>query len=578
MPRRGYQLSGVSGQTAHIPPSSDTTGSVNDVKTQATSVIPATANERIQARRSVRELLKVVAASVRSLVAWGYFPWLIVAVGIVFRVVRYLHDRSLWLDESQLALNVMSRSYSHLFGALNFDQAAPVGFLMLEKLATSVFGDSERAFRLVPFLAGLASVVVFWRVASRFLDRASALLALAFFAFLVPLIYYSAETKPYSLDVLAALVLLWLFDRAVHSDRRGRWAIVFAIAGVILPWFAYGSLFVLAGTGATLLLVAAIRRDRRAMVLMSFAIAAWLVAFAVEYKTSTSHSHHLLAAVANQNVAGHSSVLKNLYIIFSQPGGVPRTLIGLTAMLVLVGAAALGREAWPRLGALGLTAIAAVLAAIAGRYPLAGRWVLYLLPLAVLLLARGGVALVRSTRMPARLAPIGFVTLLLVAPAWTSSRELVRLPTAEAGTPSTLQPTEHLLARLTDVWHPGDTLYVSVKSQYAFRYYLTCSDCNPRRAQEARLWPFHPIPGRSQTAPALLPDRRSLVVGSSPGLLDNYIDDFERLRSRSRVWFLFTHTPPVDEGTLEWWLNREGRQIMAIREGAAALLLYQFRS
>jgi hypothetical protein len=49
------------------------------------------------------------------------------------------------------------------------------------------------------------------------------------------------------------------------------------------------------------------------------------------------------------------------------------------------------------------------------------------------------------------------------------------------------------------------------------------------------------------------------------------------LRGKSRVWFLFTHTAPIDEATLEFWLNREGHQLLAIREGTAAVLLYDLR-
>jgi hypothetical protein len=553
---------------------------LSDVKTQATSAVPSTADEHISARRTPLELIAASRAIANSVVESAYLPWVIVGIGLVLRVGRYLHERSLWLDESQLALNVMSRSYSHLVGALDFDQGAPVGFLMLEKLAISIFGDGERAFRLFPLLAGLASVFVFWRVASRFLDRASALLALAFFAVLVPLTFYSAETKPYSFDVLMALVVLWLFDLAVSSDRRGAW-VAFAVVGVAAPWLSYGSVFVLAGTAAAMLLAGAVAQDWRKVLLTSAAIAVWIASFGLEYLSATRHASRLLSLGQNQSFAGGSgdnSVLKHVYAIFSDSGAIPRTLVGLTALLVGVGAIALGRASWPRLAALALTTLAAVLTAAAGRYPLEGRWELFLLPLAVLLLARGGVYLVRSTGMPVKVLVASLVALLLVIPSWTALHELKHLPAAQASTPATLQPTKQLLSRLTDLWRTGDTLYVSVKSQYAFRYYLTCHDCNPRRSEEVQLWPFRTTAGPIQTSPAIVALRPSLVVGSSPDYLDDYIKDFERLRGRSRVWLLFTHTPPVDEGTLEWWLNREGRQIRAIRAGAAVLLLYDFRS
>ena len=67
--------------------------------------------------------------------------WLIIVFGIVVRLVQYLSNRSLWADEAALALNIVNRSYSELGQPLDYDQAAPIGFLWLEKLAIDIFGN-----------------------------------------------------------------------------------------------------------------------------------------------------------------------------------------------------------------------------------------------------------------------------------------------------------------------------------------------------------------------------------------------------------------------------------------------------
>src|SRR2546430_17722328 len=74
-----------------------------------------------------------ITASVRGVALSPRLVWAIVVLGIVLRTIRYFSDRSLWLDESYLALNVLGRSYSQLSGSLDFNQGAPVGFLYLEK-------------------------------------------------------------------------------------------------------------------------------------------------------------------------------------------------------------------------------------------------------------------------------------------------------------------------------------------------------------------------------------------------------------------------------------------------------------
>jgi dolichyl-phosphate-mannose-protein mannosyltransferase len=542
-----------------------------------TSSIPATHEQQAGARRRTGQLVADAPASAGSLVAWRYLPWVIGGVGVILRVGRYLHERSLWLDEAQLALNIMSHSYGELFGKLDFGQGAPVGFLLLEKLTISALGDSERAFRLFPLLAGLASVFVFWRVALRFAGREAALLAMAFFAVLGSLIFYSAETKPYSFDVLTALVLLWLFDRAFTSGRSRDWA-VFALVGIAAPWFSLPSVFVLTATGTLLLLPAVLRRNWRLVALNCLAIAAWTVSFAVEYVKSIRQFGALATGALAAGTSEGGSVVKNVYVIFAEPGALPRTLVSLTAFLVVIGAVVLGRTSWHRFGALALTTVTAMLVAQANHYPLEGRWELFLLPLATLLLALGGVLLVRSTPAPINAVVALAVGFLLLVPTQKALRETVRLPATEAGTPSTLQPAENLLARLVPQWRSGDTLYVSVKSQAAFRYYLTCHDCNRHRAEEARLWRFRPTAGPFQESPAFTPLSPSLVHGTLPGSLQSYRDDFHALHGKPRVWFLFTHTSPIDERALEELLNGEGHQLATIREGTAVLLLYDLRS
>jgi hypothetical protein len=164
---------------------------------------------------------------------WRYLPWMIVAVGVVLRLARYLHDKSLWLDESYLALNLMRRSFHGLTETLDWNQGAPLGFLFSEKAALRLFGDSEYSLRLLPLIAGVASVFVFYAAAKPLLSRGAFLIALLLFATLEPFIYYAAELKQYELDVLATVSLLAVFahvagrrplspKRALAPGRAGR--------------------------------------------------------------------------------------------------------------------------------------------------------------------------------------------------------------------------------------------------------------------------------------------------------------------------------------------------------------------
>lgn len=122
-------------------------------------------------------------------------PLLIICFGILVRLVQYLFNRSLWADEAVLALNIVNRSYLELLQPLDYDQGAPLGFLMVEKLAVQAFGDNEYALRLFPLLSSIISFFLFYELARRSIQRLAIPIALALFASLRYLVYYASEVK-----------------------------------------------------------------------------------------------------------------------------------------------------------------------------------------------------------------------------------------------------------------------------------------------------------------------------------------------------------------------------------------------
>jgi len=77
-----------------------------------------------------------------------------------------------------LVQNVRERGLIELlFQALDRGQVAPVGYLLLTKITVLLFGESEFAFRLVPFLASVVALALFWLLARRLLGPAGALVA-----------------------------------------------------------------------------------------------------------------------------------------------------------------------------------------------------------------------------------------------------------------------------------------------------------------------------------------------------------------------------------------------------------------
>lgn len=174
---------------------------------------------------------------VRILVIWG----------VLLRIIPWLHNRSLWYDEANLATGIIRSSFGELAGGLPFDQTAPLFFLYLEKIAITVFGSGEMALRFFPLVAGLLSLYIFSKLVIKILPDYFAILALAFFVFHPRLVYFSSEVKQYSFDVLTTIVLLYQVIKIIKNKSSEKKLLELSILGSIFIWLSQPIVFVLAG-------------------------------------------------------------------------------------------------------------------------------------------------------------------------------------------------------------------------------------------------------------------------------------------------------------------------------------------
>jgi hypothetical protein len=79
---------------------------------------------------------------------------------------------SLWLDDEWMATIIRHASLSQI-AQLNIP--APLGFTVLEKLVATSSADLEWPLQVVPFVAGLLSILLFWMLARRVLESRFAL-------------------------------------------------------------------------------------------------------------------------------------------------------------------------------------------------------------------------------------------------------------------------------------------------------------------------------------------------------------------------------------------------------------------
>lgn len=473
---------------------------------------------------------------VRHLIVVG-----LIIFGLVLRLRQYFAGRSLWLDEAMLALNIINRNFGELLQPLDYNQGGPVGFLLLEKLTVTLLGNNELTLRFIPLLAGCAALLLFALLLWRMLGTLGLALALTLFAAAAPLIYYSSEVKQYSSDVFVTLFLLWLAaetlgidqnlnhegSQSVTKEKNSSFVflrdknIFLALAGALALWCSHPALFTLTGLGAALLLQPGIWKDRVRLQAALLVIGTWAVSFVLLYLVSLrglAANNFLLDYWGDtfmplppwNNWGWFPSMARGLILfIFSVEGWWL-----LAAALMLLGLVTLLRNNLQFGILLALPLFAALGASALGKYPFAGRMILFAIPIFITLVAAGVETVVGWLR-PRWLAFItgAALALILFLQTLVSAGENFIRPKY----PEHIRPT---MAYLQENRKPDDAIYIYYWAVPAFRYYA-------------------PLYGFSEN---------DFVAGNDyatnpPGLLT----EADQFKGRKRVWVLFSHV--YEKGT-----------------------------
>ena len=228
-----------------------------------------------------------IIQKIRSTFFWERFALgALLLLGVVLRLRQYLSGRSLWLDEAMLALNIVDRDFARLFQPLDYDQGAPIGFLLVEKVLNLFFGDHEFVFRLFPFIAGVAALGLFYLLLQHTTSGFGLLAGLALFSLGPELIYYSSEVKQYIVDVTVTITLLLLAMPLLENRAEKKDYIYLGLAGVLSLWFSHPVLFVLAGLGIGLFIQALGQHNRSKMSTILLVGVIWLVNLRLLYLVS----------------------------------------------------------------------------------------------------------------------------------------------------------------------------------------------------------------------------------------------------------------------------------------------------
>lgn len=460
--------------------------------------------------------------------------------------------RSLWLDEAMLATSVMDLPLSRLMPPHMF-KVAPFGFVAAEKLVIGVLGTGELAFRLIPLLAGLGSLALFYAASRVLLEEREQLLALAIVALSPPLVFFSSEAKPYSSDVFVLLAITTVALSYLNAPS-GRMLLGLGVLGAVAVWVSYPAVFVLAAAGPLVLWSQwSGRRPLRPVVVVGVM---WLASFFACYQITIrgfaareALQRYWTTAFAPFPPLSWSDVAwygQHLLAPFHHPVGFPKLLVGLAAPLFIVGVVRLWRRRRVATLLLFVPLGATIVASMGRLYPLEGRLVLFWAPALALGVSAGAGTLAIDGRR--RWATLVVAVLLLFSPAMTGLSLLqgrtIQVEPAEETRPLVNELRRRVRAR--------DAVYVYYGARSAVRYYAR------------RMGWTHPLH----------------YAVSHRGDPEGYLQDVDAFRG-ARLWVVFSHVhrgPGGDERRLILdHLRRQTEPVERILKPGASAYCFDLR-
>lgn len=521
------------------------------------------------------------------------FPWIIICIGILLRLVRYLHNPSLYFDEAGIATDYADRSISDLF-TLSPDSIStyPFSFQILIKLAIQLIGNTEYALRLHALIFGIASLFLFYYAAKKYISPKVVPAALLLFASLNSLVYYSSIVKPYSGDVFFALLIVSVVAYARSKDFDYPRLFLFALTGMAVIWFSNPSIFVLAGAGTSLIIFSLLRKEWAKAAGLATVCLAWVSSFIFYYMVFLNNIMSNIGNDVDEIIKKEAAFSPfpphsfgdikwyidtffdtfNLvdYADFNQG----LVLTGIAALLFLIGCIHLYSKNREKFFVLVSPVFFTLAAAAMHLYPFKGRLILFLIPFFLLIIAEGIAYLNKRVENSKTIVTIIVIFLFIYPLSWAAYN---------IKKPASREEIKPVLQHIQENWKDGDIIYVHFYAQYAFEYY---SQYHPEPFSFAgnsyitgiapRGW--YRIWRRNQVSKYYAPDQP--IKQSANEILNTFIRDLEHLNGHNRAWILFTGGISSTKGVRDkefflFQLDSMGKQLDSVEDVSSSAYLYE---
>lgn len=414
-------------------------------------------------------------------------------LGVTLQLAQYLFNRDLRLDEASFALNLMQKSHAELLGPMDYSQNSPMLFLMILKTFLVLFGYSEYALRFIPLINGIASLPLIyllayniskpdpdqpWHAAFTRPAWTPALITLAFLAVNKHLIFFASDLRQYATNLVVVAVLYLYVIRPkldpTPSVRSRNFMLGLIALGVLMTWLSLAAIFILGGIGATYVLYGLLKKDRKLLLWSSAASIIWIASFGVHYKMHDANieardmrgemTREIDASTAPLPPTSLSDLKwyretyeKAMYF----PGGL--TYHGLGIFVTLAGLIVLWKRNPAYALMLALPVAFALFASSFGKYPFKDRYIMFLLPMIVILIGEGVGLFVRQKEINNKAIGALLLLMLYIQPLAHGLRHITQ--------PRTVSEIQPLLAHIRDNWQDNEVIFCTWFTAIPVKYY-----------------------------------------------------------------------------------------------------------
>ncbi|WP_316839581.1 ArnT family glycosyltransferase [Pedobacter gandavensis] len=468
----------------------------------------------------------------------NYKVWLLLFLisGILLRLYHFFYNRALWMDEVYLSSSLLRMDYLDLaMQPLDYQQKAPIGFLWTVRFFVEIFGPTEQALRLFSLICGILSLFLFIPICRYFTNEKGAVVCLGILAFASPLVFHAVEVKQYQTEMFTTLLILYSYikyqQKSTYPDL-----LVWGLIGALVLWFSYAAIFVLAGIATGLSFYRIIKKDWPMFFRQCIPFLIWFLSFGINYLYFT-HRHAESRWIVDwfdfyknfmpmppKSIEDLEWYALNLYRLFDYPLGFLWTvkwLVLLPLSMLFLGLALFYKRLQDFL-VLCFPFLFLFLASGLKLYPLTERFWVFISPILILFIGNGYLWCV--SRFHNQLFNVVFA-LLLGSGLLLNSMEYVKHPEELIGHKRSFQ--REALAVLEEKFQAGDVVYVYWNDLPGYKVY-----------QRIHPSSFKAIEGK---------DYR-FVSTDVNSYLNRLKSDFEGIKGKKRVWFLYNDYYRTDIG------------------------------